>query len=74
MQTGVYRWKKDREQIAEDRVVVEATLVRPLGPLGYARTANGTFVPTDRVRLVYERKQCDARGRARNEVITMFPI
>jgi YD repeat-containing protein len=56
------------------RAVVEATLTRPLGPVGYARAANGTFVPTNRVRLVYEREQCDKRFRSRNEVVTVFPI
>ena len=58
----------------ERRAVVEADLVRPLDPVGYARTKTGTFLPTNKVRLVYERNHCDTRFRAGNEVVTIHPI
>lgn len=58
----------------ERRVVVEADLIRPLNPVGYARTTTGAFVPTNKVRLVYERNNCSTRFHARNEVVTLHPI
>jgi hypothetical protein len=57
------------------RIVVEATLNRsPDRPMGFARATGGTFVPSNRVRLIFERNQCNTRFHARNEVVTMYPI
>jgi len=56
-----------------NRVVVAAVLTRPLGSVGYARTSTGAFVPTNKVRLVYERTHCSSRFRGRNEVVTIYP-
>ncbi len=57
------------------RVVWEATLARSFTtPAGYARQSDGTFKPTDRVRMVIETANCATNFRAGNEVVTMFPI
>jgi YD repeat-containing protein len=57
------------------RVVWEATLTRSfLTPAGYARQSDGTFKPTDKIRMVIEANNCATNFRAGNEVVTMFPI
>ena len=57
------------------RDVWEATLPCSFTtPAGYARQSDGTFKPTDNVRMVIETENCATNFRAGNEVVTMFPI